>query len=68
MRSGEVLGGTISDAMIPIDRLRSQSPAVRPAPAIVAEGSIRLPSPRKNPPPNPKRSAALKPSRKPMFR
>ena len=29
---GEVVGGTISDAMIPIDRLRSQSPAVRPAP------------------------------------
>ncbi|WP_421990131.1 hypothetical protein [Qipengyuania sp.] len=26
---GEVIGGTISDEMIPLDRLRSQSPPVR---------------------------------------
>ena len=30
---GEVLGGTISDDMIPLDRVRSQSPAVADAPA-----------------------------------
>lgn len=30
---GEVQGGTISDAMIPLDRLRSQSPPLREAPA-----------------------------------
>jgi hypothetical protein len=30
---GEVIGGTISDAMIPLDRLRSQSPPVREAPS-----------------------------------
>lgn len=29
---GEVLGGTISDAMIPLDQLRSQSPPLRVAP------------------------------------
>ena len=29
---GEVLGGTISDDMIPLDSLRSQSPPLRPAP------------------------------------
>lgn len=28
---GEVLGGTISDDMIPLDSLRSQSPPLRPA-------------------------------------
>lgn len=30
---GEVLGGTISDDMIPLDRLRSQSPPVADVPA-----------------------------------
>ena len=35
---GEVLGGTISDDMIPLDRLRSQSPPVADAPA-VAQGA-----------------------------
>ena len=30
---GEVIGGTISDAMIPLDQLRSQSPPVREAPS-----------------------------------
>lgn len=30
---GEVIGGTISDAMIPLDRLRSQSPPAREAPS-----------------------------------
>lgn len=30
---GEVIGGTISDDMIPLDRLRSQSPAMREEPA-----------------------------------
>ena len=29
---GEVLGGTISDDMIPLDQLRSQSPPMRVAP------------------------------------
>ena len=29
---GEVIGGTISDAMIPLDQLRSQSPPVPEAP------------------------------------
>ena len=29
---GEVLGGTISDDMLPLDRLRSQSPPLREAP------------------------------------
>jgi hypothetical protein len=30
---GEVVGGTISDAMIPLDQLRSQSPPMREAPS-----------------------------------
>lgn len=30
---GEVLGGTISDDMLPLDRLRSQSPPLRAEPA-----------------------------------
>lgn len=30
---GEVLGGTISDAMLPLDQLQSQLPAIREAPA-----------------------------------
>jgi hypothetical protein len=33
---GEVLGGTISDEMIPLDQLRSQSPPLRAAPTGVA--------------------------------
>jgi hypothetical protein len=35
---GEVLGGTISDDMIPLDRLRSQSPPVADGPA-AAQGA-----------------------------
>lgn len=32
---GEVLGGTISDAMIPLEAVKSQSPALKPvAPAV----------------------------------
>lgn len=31
--SGEVLEGTISDAMLPLDTLRSQPPLIAPAPA-----------------------------------
>lgn len=30
---GEVLGGSISDAMLPLDQLKSQSPPIREAPA-----------------------------------
>ena len=30
---GEVLGGTISDSMIPLDQLRSQSPPLRVVPS-----------------------------------
>lgn len=30
---GEVLGGTISDSMIPLDQLRSQSPLLRVVPS-----------------------------------
>jgi len=30
---GDVLGGSISDAMIPVETLRSQSPTLRAAPA-----------------------------------
>lgn len=30
---GEVLGGTISDDMLPLDRLRSQAPSIREEPA-----------------------------------
>ncbi|QYJ07870.1 hypothetical protein [Qipengyuania flava] len=43
---GEVLGGTISDDMIPLDRLRSQSPPVREAPArpAAAGGSDAAPA------------------------
>lgn len=36
---GEVLGGTISDEMIPLDELRSQSPPLRPAPESGATGA-----------------------------
>lgn len=32
MAEGEVLGGSISDAMIPLETVRSQSPALRAAP------------------------------------
>ena len=31
---GEVLGGSISDAMIPLESLRSQSPTLRAEPAV----------------------------------
>ncbi len=29
---GEIRGGTISDAMLPLDQLKSESPPLRPAP------------------------------------
>ena len=35
---GEVLGGSISDAMIPLETVRSQSPTLRAAPATTDEG------------------------------
>lgn len=35
---GEVLGGTISDEMIPLEKIQSQSPAQRPA-SPTADGS-----------------------------
>jgi hypothetical protein len=35
---GEVLGGTISDAMLPLDTVKSQSPPLRTEPAGDAEG------------------------------
>lgn len=31
--SGQVLEGTISDAMLPVDRVRSEPPLLRPAPS-----------------------------------
>lgn len=34
---GEVLGGTISDEMLPLDQLRSQSPTLRDAPSTPVE-------------------------------
>lgn len=34
---GEVLGGTISDAMIPLESVKSQSPAQRPVAAATGE-------------------------------
>lgn len=37
--AGEVLGGTISDAMLPLDQLRSQSPTLREQPAPQAAGA-----------------------------
>lgn len=36
---GEVLGGTISDAMLPLDTVQSQSPQLRESPAAEAGGS-----------------------------
>lgn len=36
---GEVLGGTISDDMLPLDRLRSQSPTIREERATQSETS-----------------------------
>jgi hypothetical protein len=41
---GEVLGGTISDEMIPLDQLRSQSPPLRPEPTGGATGTARTPA------------------------
>ena len=38
---GDVIGGTISDDMIPLDRLRSQSPPVREC-SLVAPRLLRL--------------------------
>lgn len=35
---GQVEGGTISDAMIPLDELKSRPPAFRPAPSPAATG------------------------------
>ena len=35
---GEVLGGTISDDMLPLDRLRSQAPSLREEPASQSGG------------------------------
>lgn len=37
--AGEVLGGSISDAMLPLDQLRSQSPTLREQPAPQAAGA-----------------------------
>jgi hypothetical protein len=34
---GEVLGGTISDQMLPLDQLQSQSPVLRRSPAETAQ-------------------------------
>ena len=42
---GEVLGGTISDDMIPLDRLRSQSPPVADAPAASQAAGAADPAP-----------------------
>ena len=36
--SGEVLEGTISDAMIPLDQLRSEAPLMKPEAAKKADG------------------------------
>lgn len=36
--AGEVLGGAISDDMLPLERLRSQSPPLEPEPAAEREG------------------------------
>ena len=52
---GEVLGGTISDDMIALDRLRSQSPPLRVAPtegggAAASEGETAEESPDAAPP------------------
>ncbi|MBX7483859.1 hypothetical protein [Qipengyuania qiaonensis] len=46
---GEVIGGTISDDMIPLDQLRSQSPPVRVAPRPPAAAA----SPTEEPPTEP---------------
>jgi len=37
---GEVLGGTISDAMIPLESVKSQSPAQRPVAAATGEADV----------------------------
>lgn len=33
---GEILGGTVSDSMLPLDDLRSESPPMKPSPAAAA--------------------------------
>ena len=40
-----MLGGTISDDMIPLDRLRSQSPPVADAPAVAQGAGAGDPAP-----------------------
>lgn len=37
--TGEVLEGTISDAMLPVDRVRSEPPLLRPAAPAAGDGS-----------------------------
>ena len=37
--SGEILEGTISDAMLPVDRVRSEPPLLRPAAPAAGGGS-----------------------------
>ena len=42
---GEVIGGTISDAMLPLDRLRSQSPPLSEERAAGSTGASPAPAP-----------------------
>ena len=41
--TGEVLEGTISDAMLPVDRVRSQPPLAAPEPGPGGEGGTATP-------------------------
>lgn len=42
--TGQVLEGTISDAMLPVDRVRSEPPLLRPAPSVNGATGAAAPS------------------------
>ena len=62
---GEVLGGTISDAMLPLATVRSESPPMEPAPASPSAGEEPAESGGEAPAPSPEPAAEPQPETEP---
>lgn len=62
--AGEVLGGTVSDAMLPLDTVRSQSPPLQQA-AKSGEGAPETASPGPSTRPSPRAESAPEPAATP---
>lgn len=56
--TGEVLGGSISDDMIALDQLTSQSPPAEPVATSSADNSSAAPAPASEPAPEPESQRA----------